>query len=144
MPFQLESRTDDISTCQNPILIDSIDLQITHLYFDFRVSIAVHIGSMQSRLKPPQGNAFASTQSRWEELLSMTIIISEIATFFDSDGLDLYFLNRGMVKGVKDIQSVQQAFAAPPEGFVDYRLNTAALNAEKLKIWSLKRNLEIE
>jgi len=73
---------------------------------------------MQSRLAPPPGSPFAQTQTRWEELLSTVIIITEIATLFDTNGIDFYFLNRGVVRSVSNVQAAQAAFAAPPAGSV--------------------------
>jgi len=74
-------------------------------------------GSMSST-----SDAFLSTDpiarkfSRFDELKMIVDQIMSIASVLDEDGIDLYFLNRGVVKNVKNLDLVAQLFNAPPSG----------------------------
>lgn len=72
--------------------------------------IADDSGSMGTRTK--------EGCTRWEELKQTVGQIIDIATCFDTDGIDIYFLNRATITGVqksKDERLVT-AFALPPKG----------------------------
>lgn len=74
------------------------------------VIIADDSGSMSASL--PTGG------TRWSELKETVTQILEIACCFDADGTDIYFLNRGDVKGVakSDDPRLVDKFAKPPGG----------------------------
>jgi hypothetical protein len=55
--------------------------------------------------------------TRWNELCSMMKIIVKIGTIFDSNGVDIYFLNRAPILRVKDPTFVDQIFQIPPKGY---------------------------
>lgn len=56
-------------------------------------------------------------RTRWDELRSIVKIIVEIGVLFDSNGVDVYFLNRPAVLNVTDPTLIDQAFETPPHGF---------------------------
>jgi len=57
-------------------------------------------------------------QTRWKELQGTLSALIDFACYFDSDGTDLYFLNRPPVKGLTDGKDprIKQAFSSPPRG----------------------------
>lgn len=75
------------------------------------VVIADDSGSMNQRLQ-------VSKSSRWEELSTTIFQLVEIACCFDDDGIDIYFLNRPDVKGVRNSQDsrIKNVFAQQPRG----------------------------
>jgi hypothetical protein len=56
-------------------------------------------------------------RTRWDELCSIVKIIIEIGVVLDSNGVDMYFLNRGSFCNVKDSRVVEQAFGPHPTGY---------------------------
>ncbi len=46
----------------------------------------------------------------------MVTIVAEIAGIMDSNGVDVYFLNRRPLMNVTDARVVQQEFNNPPQG----------------------------
>jgi hypothetical protein len=56
-------------------------------------------------------------RTRWNELCSIVKIIIEIGVVLDSNGVDMYFLNRGSFCNVKDPRVVEQAFGPRPTGY---------------------------
>lgn len=61
-------------------------------------------------------NAFGVRSTRWDELKQIVSITVDIGSVLDPDGLDIYFLNRTVVPGVKDASQLASAFANPPNG----------------------------
>ena len=55
--------------------------------------------------------------TRWDELRSIVQIVMEIGTIFDSNGVDVHFLNRPPVLNVTDPRQVVEAFSQRPQGF---------------------------
>ncbi|CAF5038671.1 unnamed protein product, partial [Rotaria sp. Silwood1] len=55
-------------------------------------------------------------RTRWDELLSIVQIVIEIATVFDSNGVDLHFLNRSSILNVTDSRQVAESFSQRPDG----------------------------
>jgi hypothetical protein len=55
--------------------------------------------------------------TRWDKLCSFIKIIVRIGVIFDLDGVDIHFLNRNPILGVKDPTVIAQAFQIPPSGF---------------------------
>ncbi|CAF1142993.1 unnamed protein product [Adineta steineri] len=66
-------------------------------------------GSMNT---PIQG----TNQTRWDELKSLVNIIVDISSVMDSNGIDVYFLNREPMLNVTDTRYVRQVFNTPPQG----------------------------
>jgi hypothetical protein len=56
-------------------------------------------------------------KTRWDELRLIVKILIEIGVIFDTNGVDIHFLNRRKYRNVKDFEDVKQAFAKPPKGF---------------------------
>ena len=56
-------------------------------------------------------------KSRWEELKDIVKIVLHIGTVFDSNGVDVYFLNRPEILNVTDPRNIDEAFKRPPRGF---------------------------
>jgi hypothetical protein len=56
-------------------------------------------------------------KTRWDELCLIVKVLIEIGVIFDSNGVDIHFLNRNKFLKVKNPKDVEQAFAKPPGGF---------------------------
>jgi hypothetical protein len=74
------------------------------------VIVCDDFGSMKATVNGTQ-------HTRWNELCSIVKIIIEIGVVFDSNGLDIYFLNRKSFRNVKDPIQVDRAFAPAPSGY---------------------------
>lgn len=72
-------------------------------------------GSMRTPVSVP--GAFAPAITRWDELKSSVVIVSNIAACLDDDGIDIHFLNRPSLYGVKDTSTIMTAFEPLPSGF---------------------------
>jgi hypothetical protein len=59
---------------------------------------------------------FGPHHTRWDELCSIVKLIVKIGIIFDSNGVDIYFLNRDSFRNVKDPKVVDQVFQIPPSG----------------------------
>ncbi|CAF1316917.1 unnamed protein product [Rotaria sordida] len=57
-----------------------------------------------------------TNQTRWDELKSLVNIVVDICSVMDSNGIDIYFLNRDPMLNVTDARYVRQVFNAPPQG----------------------------
>jgi hypothetical protein len=55
--------------------------------------------------------------TRWDKLCSIVKVLIEIGVIFDSNGVDIHFLNRNKFLKVKNPKDVELAFAKPPGGF---------------------------
>ena len=56
------------------------------------------------------------TLTRWEELLQFANVSIEIASVFNQNGSDLYFLNRPVMKNVSVSSQLAQCFREKPQG----------------------------
>jgi hypothetical protein len=72
-------------------------------------------GSMTTTVK--SGDIYAPPCTRWEEAKKTVKQVAEMALLFDKNGLDLYFLNRGTINNVTDINIIDNAFTVLPSGF---------------------------
>jgi hypothetical protein len=88
-------------------------------------------GSMQSTIIEPISQ---KSTTRWMELKRLAAVIIEYVTAVTPDGLDLYFLNRGVVKGVKSAAGLQDIFSTLPTG-------STPLNGALNRIYSDYRQL---
>jgi len=61
-------------------------------------------------------NPGAKKVTRWLELKKLASVVIEFVTSINSDGLDLYFLNRGVYPGIKDMTGLQALFESGPNG----------------------------
>lgn len=76
-------------------------------------------GSMLNAAEPAHLRALgAPVKTRWNELGETITQIVDLACCFDESGVDVYFLNREPVLGVKSIEDAAflQAIQAPPRG----------------------------
>eukprot|EP01062_Namystynia_karyoxenos_P023331 TRINITY_DN19013_c2_g4_i1.p1 TRINITY_DN19013_c2_g4~~TRINITY_DN19013_c2_g4_i1.p1 ORF type:complete len:358 (+),score=110.33 TRINITY_DN19013_c2_g4_i1:70-1074(+) len=86
------------------------------------VIIADDSGSMRISAMPPAQRPLPGSgkpdPSRWDELKATVAMVVEIATVFDEDGLDIYFLNRPPLKNVTSMNDprLAQSFQQPPSG----------------------------
>ncbi|CAF2911985.1 unnamed protein product [Rotaria sp. Silwood2] len=55
--------------------------------------------------------------TRWNELCKITKIVLEVGTIFDSNGVDLFFLNRPASLRIKNARDVDKAFVSAPSGY---------------------------
>ena len=52
----------------------------------------------------------------WDELRTIVQIVIEIGTVFDSNGVDVHFLNRPPMQNVTDSRQVVESFSQRPQG----------------------------
>lgn len=84
------------------------------LLYNFEiVAVCDDSGSMNSLVDGTQC-------TRWNELCKIIKIITKIAALFDSNGVDIYFLNRDPILNVKDAAVIDQKFQIPPSGYTPY------------------------
>eukprot|EP00441_Pelagodinium_beii_P015726 CAMPEP_0197669980 /NCGR_PEP_ID=MMETSP1338-20131121/73478_1 /TAXON_ID=43686 ORGANISM="Pelagodinium beii, Strain RCC1491" /NCGR_SAMPLE_ID=MMETSP1338 /ASSEMBLY_ACC=CAM_ASM_000754 /LENGTH=357 /DNA_ID=CAMNT_0043249659 /DNA_START=19 /DNA_END=1092 /DNA_ORIENTATION=+ len=87
---------------------------------DYEIVIIVDdSGSMNLPAAPPSQRTLGRPgQSRWDELKQALALVVDLGSCFDASGLDLFFLNRGIIPGVKSSQDhrLLQAFATGPKG----------------------------
>ena len=57
-----------------------------------------------------------SYDTRWDELKGVVKIVVEIATIFDDDGIDIYFLNRDPVFSVNSVANIDNILRGKPYG----------------------------
>lgn len=86
---------------------------LTILYDYEIVIIADDSGSMMAPSQPRPGSP-----TRWDELKDTLGLIVELGSCFDDSGIDIYFLNRPKLEGVKSAYDSQfvEAFQRPPSG----------------------------
>ena len=58
-----------------------------------------------------------SKRTRWDELCEIVKIVIKIGVVFDSNGVDIHFLNRPSFPNVKDPRVVEKVFERPPSGY---------------------------
>ena len=74
-------------------------------------------GSMANVLKTNSADPYAKTMTRWDEMKQAAVIITEVASCLDADGVDVFFLNRPPIRGVTSANQITVAFQYPPQGF---------------------------
>ena len=79
------------------------------------VLIADDSGSMLTPLAAT--SPFAPSITRWDELKTSVKTIIDIASTMDSNGIDIYFLNRPPLLNITNAAMVEQPFSQPPSGF---------------------------
>eukprot|EP01059_Diplonema_ambulator_P014803 TRINITY_DN257_c0_g1_i3.p1 TRINITY_DN257_c0_g1~~TRINITY_DN257_c0_g1_i3.p1 ORF type:complete len:276 (+),score=125.69 TRINITY_DN257_c0_g1_i3:29-829(+) len=67
---------------------------------------------------PAGDSTLGHNRTRWEELGETVKTVAELACIFDPDGINLYFLNRPMLKGIKsaDDHTLLSVLASNPNG----------------------------
>eukprot|EP01062_Namystynia_karyoxenos_P023327 TRINITY_DN19013_c2_g1_i2.p1 TRINITY_DN19013_c2_g1~~TRINITY_DN19013_c2_g1_i2.p1 ORF type:complete len:388 (+),score=74.04 TRINITY_DN19013_c2_g1_i2:84-1166(+) len=78
---------------------------------------SMRVSSLPHHMRPLPGSG-QPDPSRWEELKATVAMVIEIATVFDDDGIDLYFLNRPPIKKIASVDDprLAEAFCQPPAG----------------------------
>ncbi len=78
---------------------------------DFEIVIVCDdSGSMLTKVDGTQ-------RTRWDELCEIVKMVLKIGVMFDSNGVDIHFLNRGSFMNVKDPHTVDKFFQTSPSGF---------------------------
>jgi len=73
--------------------------------------------SMNSPIAEEGNDPFAQKKTtRWFELKKLAAALIEFITAVNPDGLDIYFLNRKHIFGVKDMSGLQSVFSDLPDG----------------------------
>eukprot|EP01061_Rhynchopus_euleeides_P047865 TRINITY_DN988_c0_g1_i5.p2 TRINITY_DN988_c0_g1~~TRINITY_DN988_c0_g1_i5.p2 ORF type:complete len:309 (+),score=125.37 TRINITY_DN988_c0_g1_i5:38-928(+) len=107
----------EVLSRHNITIADANDLVLLQGYEI--VIIADDSGSMSLSSVPQNQRRLGQREpSRWEELGGTLQMVVELATCFDKDGLDIFFLNRPSLHGIKsrDDPSLVAALAQPPAG----------------------------
>ncbi|CAF4881146.1 unnamed protein product [Rotaria sp. Silwood1] len=65
---------------------------------------------------------YGTTRTRWDQLRCIVRIVTEIGTVFDSNGIDVHFLNRPSMPNVTNIQQVVESFSLCPAGLTPLTL----------------------
>ncbi|KAI9335968.1 hypothetical protein BDR26DRAFT_865460 [Obelidium mucronatum] len=72
---------------------------------------------LKSTVSLTESDPFARTPTRWQELKETVSIVAEIGAVLDEDGVDVYFLNRPPVRGIRGPSNeLNAAFVEPPLG----------------------------
>ncbi|CAF4037895.1 unnamed protein product [Rotaria sordida] len=72
-------------------------------------------GSMNTPLGDISG-PYNRNPTRWDELRQTVSIVVDIASVFDPNGVDIFFLNRQPMRNVKHAEQLIPVFAIPPAG----------------------------
>jgi hypothetical protein len=72
--------------------------------------------SMSCFLSNHFDDPFAKRKTRWQELSDIVQILTEVAVALDSNGVDLFFMNRASVKHVSASPQIVGAFQRQPQG----------------------------
>ena len=67
-------------------------------------------GSMSTGIEGPE-------RTRWDRLRNIVQLVLEIGVIFDSNGVDIYFLNQDPILNVKDPAQVIDIFSNGPSGY---------------------------
>ncbi|CAF3408023.1 unnamed protein product, partial [Rotaria sp. Silwood2] len=82
-----------------------------HILEDFEIVILCDdSGSMNSQID-------GTEKTRWQELKEIVKIVLEVATVFDENGVNVYFIHRRPVFDVTDPKMVDQHFIEDPQGY---------------------------
>jgi len=91
----------------------------------------------------PTSDPFAPKFSRFDELKRIVEQIMDIACVMDSDGPDVYFLNRPDAKNVTSHDQIAHLFAAPPSGSTPLVKTFNRVIADKISTLGEKKLLVI-
>ncbi|CAF1038342.1 unnamed protein product [Adineta ricciae] len=72
-------------------------------------------GSMSASIGDAS-NPYERQRTRWDELKQTVSIVVDLASILDSDGVDVYFLNREPMLNVRSSSDLEFIFAMEPEG----------------------------
>lgn len=74
-------------------------------------------GSMNTPIDQDLSDPYAKQMTRWDELCKAMILIIDLATCLDKDGVDIYFFNRAPLLNVTTVEQVRHYFLEPPQGY---------------------------
>jgi len=106
-------------------ILDQFEVSIAEandlvLLEDYEIMVIVDDSGSMNLSAMPAGQRTLGQPSltRWDELKLALALIVDLGSCFDSSGLDLFFLNRGIIPGVQSSQDPRllQAFATGPRG----------------------------
>jgi hypothetical protein len=63
------------------------------------------------------GDPYGKRHTRWDELKHYVSIVTDIAGVLDTNGLDIYFLNRPALTGITNSGQIQTVFSVGPNGY---------------------------
>jgi len=105
------SISEKLNLLENEFELDSKYREKLPILSDFEIVLLVDdSGSMRTPLE----NSKHAT--RWDELKEVINISIKIATIFDENGIDIYFLNRNNVFGITDYKQMQNILSSEPYG----------------------------
>lgn len=88
-----------------------------YTFFEKRfVFVVDDSGSMATPVMIPQKNGNPLKTTRWEELKNSVLKAFDLSIGLSNSGIDIYFLNRNALIGVKDRQTIIDCFKNPPSG----------------------------
>ena len=92
-------------------------------------------GSMQTQLNESPLNHGLYKATRWDELQHFAKISIEIANVYNTNGVDVHFLNRPYIKNVKSVNDLKNSFEKQPNGYTPLTqvLNDVLFNYGNLK-----------
>ncbi len=73
-------------------------------------------GSMGTIVRPPPGSMSNTSTTRWAELMGDVASIVQLVTAVNQQGVDIHFMNRAGLMGVRNVAQLSPMFAAPPSG----------------------------
>lgn len=96
-------------------------------------------GSMSNPVSKPN-DPFVKSETRWQEAQHSAKIIVDIASVFDPDGIDIYYLNRHPILNIHNANELDsnQLFTRPPDGSTPLGETISKVLKEKAKC---ERNL---
>ena len=96
----------------NKYEIDPLFSEKLNLLSDFEIVLLLDdSGSMNTPLTDGSGHA-----TRWDELKEVVNIVLEIATIYDTNGIDINFLNRNNHENIYDLERVKYILKERPYG----------------------------
>jgi hypothetical protein len=91
-------------------------------------------GSMASVIKNHSSDPYAKSMTRWDEMKQAAIIVTEVASCLDADGVDVFFLNRPPIRGVTSANQITVAFQQMPQGYTPITRSMQYIFQEKAAV----------
>jgi hypothetical protein len=115
----------------------------THLAMTKIVYVYDDSGSMNSVLDESPLNSGLFKATRWDELKNFSRVSIDLASIFNPEGIDIYFLNRPVARGVKHINELEPYLIDKPSGFTPMRRILERVLADYNKVRLGERKLLI-
>jgi hypothetical protein len=112
----------------------------THLAMTKIVYVYDDSGSMNSVLSESPLNSGLFKATRWDELKNFSRVSIDLASIFNPEGIDIYFLNRPVARAVKHINDLEPYLIDKPSGFTPMRriLERVLVDNSKTKLGERK------